>query len=66
MMKTVTLLRQEKLIPSSSTHRFGCKTNETVGELHKDAIGHDVPDAANQLHPHGNLREIFGHRSFLQ
>lgn len=29
----------------STTHRFGSETQKAVGELHEDAIGHDV------LHP---------------
>ena len=48
------------------THRLGCQTHKAVWELHKDAIGHDVLDPANQLHSNCDLREILGNQSLLQ
>ena len=48
------------------THRLGCQTHEAVWELHKDAIGHDVLDPANQLHSNCDLREVLSNQSLLQ
>lgn len=48
------------------THRLGCKTDKAVRELHKDAVGHDVFDPANQLHSYCDFREVFGEHSFFQ
>lgn len=47
------------------THRLGRETNVAMRELHKDAVGHDVLNPANQLHSNFYFREFFGKHSFL-
>lgn len=37
------------------THRLWSKTDEAIRELDEDAVGHDVFDRANQLHPDCDL-----------
>lgn len=55
------------VVPKSLfTHRLGCKTDKAIWELHKDAVGHDVFDPANQLHSYCDFREVFGKHSFFQ